>query len=140
MSGQGAVVLTPSSEAACGYPFVVGSTYEVHARVTGDYAVTDACSGTRISTRPLPVVGYPTDPVPNRVLPLLVLGVIVIATILAGLVIVGTRINRARRQGTGARRDQCGPSGGTPTLSPPREGGGESEDNYDPCPSLEGGE
>lgn len=106
MSGQGAVVLTPSSDAACGYPFVVGSTYEVHARITGDYAVTDACSGSRISTRPLPLVGYPTDPVPNRVLPLLVLGVIVIATILAGLVIVGTRINRASRQRAAGRHDR----------------------------------
>jgi len=28
MSSQSEVVLTPSSEAACGYPFVVGSTYE----------------------------------------------------------------------------------------------------------------
>jgi hypothetical protein len=106
MSSGRTTVLTPSSDATCGYPFVVGSTYEVHALITGDYPVTDACSGTRISTRPLPVIGYPTDPLPNRVLPMLVLGVIVIATVLGGLVIVGTRIMRTRRQGAGARRHQ----------------------------------
>jgi hypothetical protein len=96
--GQVAVVLTPSSEAACGYPFLIRSTYEVHARITGDSLVTDACSGTRISSRALPVVGYPTDPVPNRMFPLLVWGAIAIA-ILGGLTIVGTGIRQARRQG-----------------------------------------
>jgi hypothetical protein len=106
MSGQGAAVLTPSSEAACGYPFVVGSTYEVHARIIGQYAVTDSCSGTRISTRPLPVVLYPTDPVPNRMLPVLVLGGSVIAAVLAGLAAVAGRMIWTRRHDADTERDQ----------------------------------
>jgi len=93
--GEFATVVTASSEAACGYPFVVGNTYEVHARITGDYPVTDACSGTRISSRTIPVIGYPTDPVPNRTMPLVWSGLLI--AIGLGLVALATARIRTRR-------------------------------------------
>jgi hypothetical protein len=89
-------VLTPASEAACGYAFVVGSTYLVRAHVNADGAeVTDACSGTQLSNRPLPNVGYPSDPVPHQgwVIPVLV-GLAIIATLTASGLLVARRLLR----------------------------------------------
>ncbi|HEV3096541.1 MAG TPA: hypothetical protein VG104_05295, partial [Candidatus Dormibacteraeota bacterium] len=87
--------LTPASEAACGYPFVVGSTYVVRAHVAADGAeVTDACSGTQLSNRPLPCVGYPSDPVPHQWLIPVLVGLAIIATLSASGLLVARRLLR----------------------------------------------
>ena len=59
-------VLTPRLGGACGYPFAVGITYEVHATIANGALVTNSCSGTHVSIRSIPFVGYPQDPVPQH--------------------------------------------------------------------------
>jgi hypothetical protein len=89
-------VVTPASEAACGYPFIVGTTYEVRANANADGAlVTDACSGTQLSNRSLPRVGYPTDPVPQRPGDVAILiGLAVIVAMTTGGIVVLQRLLR----------------------------------------------
>jgi hypothetical protein len=100
-------VLTPRSGAACGYPFAVGITYEVHATIADGALVTDSCSGTHVSNRSIPVVGYPHDPVPQlspiiafvaRLQPPIVtfvVGLVVVLTLATGgVVLLGRSLNR----------------------------------------------
>lgn len=96
--GQGTrSVVTPASEAACGYPFVVGTTYEVRAHPNADGAlVTDACSGTQPSNRSLPHVGYPTDPMPQRPgdLAILIGVAVIVAVTTSGIVLIQRLLRR----------------------------------------------
>jgi len=94
-------VLTPASTAACGYSFTVGKTYQVDARRdTKGYLLADACSSTQLTTRPIPAVGFPSDPDMQHqqlhlewAIPLLVpLAVIAVAT--ASGVLVARRLLR----------------------------------------------
>jgi hypothetical protein len=90
-------VLTPASEAACGYTFRVGSTYEVHAHSNSDgRLVADSCSATQLSNRSLPQVGYPTDPLPRYqwVTPALVALAVIAALTGGGILLIRALLRR----------------------------------------------
>jgi hypothetical protein len=87
-------VLTPASTAACGYSFAIGKTYRIDARrgVNGNL-LTDSCSATGLTTQNIPVVGYPTDPVPQRPGDLAILiGLAVIGALTTGGIVLIRRL------------------------------------------------